>query len=216
MTHTILTSTLWLSLEIFGTIIFAISGAISAVRREFDVVGVILIACVVGNGGGTIRDLLIGAPVFWLYQWSNIAITMTFGLLTFIFMKYVHLARRFMLYSDAVGLGVYAVVGTQKALIYGYNPFISVIMGLVSSIGGGLIRDTLCNQKPLVLCKEIYALAAVAGAIVYVLLPRAAQDDFYGYMGCALLVFLIRMWAVKYNINMPVISNYAANDSQEK
>ncbi len=204
--HTyIFTSELWINLEIFGTIIFAISGAISAVKREFDITGVMLIACVVGNGGGTIRDMLIGAPVFWLTQWIYIAISMLFGVLTFIFMRYVHLARKFMLYSDALGLGVFAVVGAEKALIYGYNPFIAVIMGLITGIGGGLIRDTLCNQKPLVLCEEIYALAATAGAIVFVLLPIEWRINFFAYMGCALLVFIIRILAVKFNWHLPVI-----------
>lgn len=201
----IFTNELWIGLEIFGTIIFAISGAISAVKREFDLTGVVLIACVVGNGGGTIRDILIGAPVFWLTQWTYIIVSMVAGGLTFLLMRYVHLARRFILYSDALGLGVFAVVGTEKALIYGYNPFIAVIMGLITCIAGGLIRDTLCNQKPLVLCEEVYALAATAGAIVFVLLPISWRINFFAYIGCALLVFIIRMLAVKYNWHLPVI-----------
>lgn len=207
MIHSSITTELWFSLEIFGTIIFAISGAISAVRREFDITGVVLIACVVGNGGGTIRDLLIGAPVFWLTHWIYIVISMAFGLLTFIFMRYIQLAQRVILYSDALGLGVFAIVGAEKALVYGLNPFIAVIMGLITGIGGGLIRDTLCNQKPLVLCQEIYALAAIAGAVVFVLLPQSLQIHSIVYIGCSLLVFIIRMLAVKYNINLPVIRN---------
>lgn len=207
MHSTIFTNELWISLEIFGTIIFAISGAMSAVKREFDLTGVVLIACVVGNGGGTIRDILISAPVFWLTQWIYIVVSMIAGGLTFVLMRYVHLARKFILYSDALGLGVFAVVGAEKALMSGYNPFIAVIMGLISGIGGGLIRDTLCNQKPLVLCEEIYALAATAGAIVFVLLPPTWRINFFAYMGCALLVFIIRIIAVKYNLHLPVIRN---------
>lgn len=203
----ILTNDIWVSLEIFGTVIFAISGAISAVKREFDLTGVILIACVVGNGGGTIRDLLIGAPVFWLTQWSYIVISMIAGGLTFLLMRYVYLAQKFMLYSDALGLGVFAITGAEKALAYGCGSFIAVIMGLITGIGGGLIRDTLCNQKPLVLCEEIYAMAATAGAIVFVLLPETWQVSSFAYLSCALLVFIIRIIAVKYNLHLPVIRN---------
>lgn len=198
---------LWFSLEIFGTIIFAISGAISAVRHEFDLTGVVLIACVVGNGGGTIRDLLIGAPVFWLTHWSYIVVAIVAGVLTFIFMKYIHLAKKFIFISDAFGLGVFAVVGTQKALLFGINPFLAVIMGLITSIGGGLIRDTLCDQKPLVLREEIYALAATAGATVFVLMPADLKQNFLVYIGCAVLVVVIRLLAIRFNIHMPSIKS---------
>jgi len=197
---------LWLGLEIFGTIIFAISGAMSAARRGFDVTGVVLIGCVVGNGGGTIRDLLIGAPVYWLTHWSYIIISIAAALLTFLSMHYVHQARRLILLSDALGLGVFAVVGAQKALLFGLNPFLAVIMGLITSIGGGLIRDTLCNQMPLVLREEIYALAATAGATVFVLLPSDLQQNFLAYMACVTLVVIIRLLAVKFKIHMPSIN----------
>ncbi len=197
----------WFGLELFGTVIFAISGAISAVKREFDLTGVVLIACVVGNGGGTIRDLLIGAPVFWLTHWIYIVIAMVSGILTFLFMKYIHTARKFILISDAIGLGVFAIVGTQKALQFGVNPFLAVVMGLITSIGGGLIRDTLCNQMPMVLREEIYTLAATAGATVFVLLPDNLRHSFLVYSGCALLIVIIRLLAVKYKIHMPSIKN---------
>lgn len=149
--------------------VFAASGALVASRKGLDAVGFILIAAVTGFGGGTVRDLLLGrTPVFWLRAPELLAICAAVGVLLFFFAHRVESRFRALLWADAVGLALYAVVGAETALIAGADPWAAVLLGTVTATFGGILRDILCNELPLILRREIYATAAAAGAALFV------------------------------------------------
>ncbi len=154
-----------------GLVAFAVSGATAAAQARLDIVGFTLIAVVTGYGGGTLRDLLLGVrPVSWVEQPAGLWLCAITGIVCFIFERGLQHRRlnQLLPWADALGLGAFAVIGTEIALRTGAGPFISILMGVVTATIGGLGRDVLCNQVPMVLRKEIYALAAALGAAAYV------------------------------------------------
>ncbi|WP_298445216.1 trimeric intracellular cation channel family protein [uncultured Ferrimonas sp.] len=155
--------------DLFGTVVFAISGALAAGRLRMDPFGVLVLAGVTAVGGGTVRDAILGAtPVFWitdtLYVWL---ITITAAVVMLLVRCPRKLSGRWFQVADAFGLAVFTVIGAQKALSYGAEPIIAVMMGTMTGVLGGLIRDVLCREVPLVLRTEIYATACIVGGIVY-------------------------------------------------
>ena len=142
----------WLTLDVVGTGVFAISGAAVAVRRRLDVFGVCVLAFVAGNAGGMLRDVLLGAtPPTALSGWHHITVSLLAALLTFRWHPRLERLRMPILLFDAAGLGLFAVSGTQKALAFGLNPFVAAIFGMLTGIGGGMLRDLLVNEIPTVL-----------------------------------------------------------------
>lgn len=156
------------SLDLFGTAIFALSGVLMAGRLRMDAIGVIVLAAVTAIGGGTIRDLLIGARPFWIqnttYLWVILG-TAGLGMLL------TRLPKRLPWYTlplaDALGLALFVVIGAQKALSFGTSNMVAVVMGVITGVAGGMIRDMLAREVPLVLQKEIYATACIVGGILY-------------------------------------------------
>lgn len=174
-----------ISLEVFlrlldlgGTFVFAISGAVAAVNRRLDIFGILVLSFVAGTVGGITRDLLIGAvPPAALKNESYLLTTVIAGLLTFFFYKGIDRLRAPVLWFDAAGLSFFAVAGTEKALEFGLNPLMAALLGMVTGIGGGMVRDLLLIEIPQVLRSDLYAVAALAGAAMVVLgqmlgLPR--------------------------------------------
>lgn len=152
-------------LDGLGSFVFALSGGLLAVEKRFDLFGVLLLAFVVAVTGGITRDLLIGAvPPVAVASWHTLAIAMLGGLLTFFVYPLVQSLRRGVLVFDAIGLAVFAVAGTQKALQYGIDPVMAAVLGMVSGIGGGIMRDVLVGSVPTVMRADLYALAALAAA----------------------------------------------------
>ena len=155
-------------LDLFGTAIFALSGVLMAGRLRMDAIGVIVLAAVTAIGGGTIRDLLIGARPFWIqnttYLWVILG-TAGLGMLL------TRLPKRLPWYTlplaDALGLALFVVIGAQKALSFGTSSMVAVVMGVITGVAGGMIRDVLAREVPLVLQKEIYATACIVGGILY-------------------------------------------------
>jgi len=195
------------SLEILGTIVFAISGALSASRKNYDLTSVIVIAFAVGNGGGTIRDLLIGAiPVFWIEQYSYIIVSVITGIIVFLLSEKIDFNRKSFLIADAIGLGIFAVAGAQKTLLLGLPGIVAIIMGVLSATGGGLIRDVLCGDVPIIFKTEIYATAALAGATIFVLFYLFFPDYHIASIACAITVILIRLGTMRYGWTMPTFS----------
>ena len=163
-------------LDLAGIAVFAASGALVASRKRMDAVGFILIAAVTGFGGGTLRDLLLGrTPVFWLRDPALLAVASSVALLVFFTAHRIESRFRALLWADAVGLALYAVLGAEIALLAGAKPWAAVLLGVVTATFGGVVRDVICNEIPLLLRKEIYALAALAGATVFVLLRVKAS-----------------------------------------
>lgn len=155
-------------LDLLGTLVFAISGVVAAVERKFDLVGAFFIGLVTALGGGTTRDVLMGStPVSWMLEPQYLLMVVIAMLLCYLFFRSLSKMRRSLFIFDSIGLGLFSILGFQKALIADLSIPIALILAIVSSVFGGVLRDVLTNQVPLIFRKEIYALAALAGALLY-------------------------------------------------
>lgn len=207
----------WLveGLNLAGTVAFALSGAAVGVRRRMDLFGVLVLAFVTAVAGGTLRDLLIGAvPPASMRDWPVGALAVGTGLFVFLLPNAIERLRSPVQLFDAAGLGIFAVTGTQKALEFGISPLIAPLLGVLTGIGGGMVRDVLTARIPTVLCGEIYALAALAGALVVAIghalgLPATTLL----LPGAALCVFL-RLMAVYRGWNLPQARRQAGSPEE--
>ena len=171
-------------LDLGGTFVFAISGAVAAVNRRLDIFGILVLSFVTGNLGGITRDLLIGAvPPAALIEGRYLLISVLAGLITFFWYAGVNRLRTPVLLFDAAGLSFFAVAGTQKALEFGLSPVASALLGMLTSIGGGMMRDVLLSEIPQVLRSDLYAIAALAGALIVVIGNVLGLS--YGWCLCA-------------------------------
>lgn len=192
--------------DIVGTLVFAISGALAAGEKQFDLMGVAIIAFVTAVGGGTIRDLLIGShPVGWMKSYHYIVIASIGVILTFFLHRQLQGFRRSFFLFDAIGLGTFAIAGMEKALSYNISPVYAVLCGMISGCFGGLIRDVLCNDIPLIFRKEMYALPALVGASVYLGLDYLNVLPEVSLPVTIVLVTLFRIFAVRYDWRLPQI-----------
>lgn len=193
--------------------VFAASGALEASRKRLDAVGFVLIAIVTGFGGGTVRDLLLGrTPVFWLKAPGLLAVCAVVGVFVFFFAHRIESRFRALLWADAVGLALYAVVGAETALAAGVDPWAAVLLGTVTATFGGILRDILCNELPLILRKEIYATAAAAGAAVFVLMDSMGAARVVAMISGACLAFAIRAVAIRQGWSLPPYRPRPAHD----
>lgn len=197
--------TLYYVLEMSGTFAFAISGATAARKRNLDLFGICATAYMVACGGGIIRDLCIGAiPPAGLSNWQYLVVAISAMGLTVGFFSVVQRFKRPVLLFDAVGLSMFAVTGAQKALAFGHNGEVAVLMGITTAVGGGVIRDILLTRVPVILEKEIYASAALLGAGI-VVLGHYLKWGTSGWVAImALMVcFTLRILALRYQWNLP-------------
>lgn len=197
--------TLVLILDLVGTFVFALSGATLGVRRRLDIFGVLVLSFIAATAGGITRDLLIGAtPPAALSDWRYPVTSLAAGVVTFFRAPLIEKLRNPVRLFDAMGLALFAVAGTRKALEYGISPPMAAAMGMLTGIGGGIARDLLLAQVPLVLRAELYAVAALAGALVVALGHWLSLPA----LPCALvgagLCFGLRMMAVAYGWHLPV------------
>lgn len=153
-------------LDMIGVFVFALSGGLLAVQHRLDVFGVCVIAFMPAVGGGTLRDVLLDVPVFWLDEPIYLWISLAAGLLAF-FAPRFWMKQKSLVWLDAIGLSLFSVIGAAKAHDLGHGVIVVAIMGTVTATAGGLIRDVICNEKPLLLMKEVYATAALLGALAY-------------------------------------------------
>lgn len=194
------------ALDLVGTFAFAISGAMLGIRQGMDLFGVLVLSFATAVFGGILRDLLIGAvPPAAVASWYYLALAVTAGLLTFWCHELLARLQQPVLLFDAIGLGIFAVVGTQKALDYGLNWPMAAVLGMISGIGGGMVRDVLATQTPVVLRSDIYAVAALAGGLVVVAGSYLGlASTLVTLAGTALCVFL-RIMALYRGWNLPRI-----------
>ncbi len=198
------TATLLFTLDLIGTFVFALSGAASGVKHRLDPFGVSVLAFVAGNAGGVTRDLLIGAvPPAAINDWRYVAVSLAAGAMTFVWYPNVKRLQPIVLLFDAAGLGLFAVAGTQKALAFGVNPFVSALLGMLTGIGGGVLRDLLVNEIPVVLRADLYAVAALAGAAVVVGGHLAHWPPTATTIAGAVLCFGLRLVAIRRGWNLP-------------
>ena len=194
-------------IDLLGTWVFAISGALAASDKNVyrDIFGVTFTGFVTAVGGGTLRDMILGTRPAWVSD-GNYLIAITIGVLVAIFFKYYILKyRRTFFLFDTLGIALYTVVGVQKSLEFGVSPLAAIIMGMFSAVMGGVIRDTLINEIPLIFRKEIYATACLSGAAVFVVLKLFGVDDNMNSFISVFIIMLVRTIAVKYRLTLPKI-----------
>lgn len=203
-------------IELIGIIAFAISGAIVAIKRNFDLFGIIVLGVITAVGGGAVRDIILGIipPTMFRHSLYVLVAFLTscvaFGLATVASVKFKKNKEFFMdvvNFFDAIGLGVFAVTGTNTAIISGFshNPFLAIFVGVITGIGGGMLRDILAGRVPFVLYKDIYASAAIIGASLYYLLFINGVNAFISVSLTIVITILIRLAASFYHLSLPRI-----------
>ena len=192
-------------LDLTGTFVFALSGALAGTKRGLDLFGVMVLSFAAGNSGGITRDLLIGAvPPGAVGDWRYLGVSLVAGLVTFYFSPVIVRMSNAVLVFDAAGLALFAVAGSSKALSFGLNPVMATVLGMVTGIGGGMVRDVLLAEIPIVLRADLYAVAALAAAAIVVVghvfeLPVAPVTA-VALISC----FLLRLMAIKRGWRLPV------------
>lgn len=205
MSEHISTGAFLVALDLGGTFVFALSGGVTAVKRRLDVFGVLVLAFAVGNAGGITRDVLIGAiPPAALREWRYLAVSVLAGLVTFFWTPLLDRVWSSVLVFDAAGLALFAVVGTQKALAYGLRPGMAALLGMVTGVGGGMVRDVLVTEIPVVLRADLYAVAALAGAAVVSVGHVMHLPSVPVVTAGAILCFGLRLGAMRYGWHLPV------------
>jgi uncharacterized membrane protein YeiH len=192
-------------LDLAGTFVFALSGAMAGVKRELDMFGVLVLSFAAANTGGITRDVLIGAaPPAAISDWRYVCVSLMAGILTFYFPAAVRQRWNPVLVFDAAGLALFAVSGAQKALAYGLNPVTATLLGMLTGIGGGIARDILLSDIPTVLRADLYAVAALLGAATVVAGSALQLPYGLGALVGAALCFGVRVLAMKRGWRLPV------------
>ncbi len=200
-------------LDLLGTVVFAITGLLAARRKQLDLFGAIVIAMVTAIGGGTLRDLIIDQPVFWTQDDIYIFVVVISAILLFFLARYKRLPVKLLLFLDALGLAVFTVIGTQKAMALGFSDPIAIMTGIMTGVAGGIIRDVLVGEVPLVFRKEIYATASFVGASLLLLLEQFGLSMDMAVMVAILVTLGLRVWAIVFNIELPVFISYKSTSS---
>jgi len=186
-------------IDLFGTGVFAISGVLTAIEKRFDLVGSLVIGFVTAIGGGTIRDLMIGRfPVGWLTDRSYFVTILMAFMIAYFLQPLIIKLKRSMFIFDTIGIGLFTILGIQISLSYGINVENALILGVVSACFGGVIRDVLTNEIPLIFRKEIYATACIIGGIIYLILHHVNLQEDISIILSICTVILIRYFSVKY------------------
>jgi uncharacterized membrane protein YeiH len=195
------------AIELLGVAVFAVSGALAAGRRSLDLLGVMVIATVTATGGGTLRDLLLDrSPVFWIANTTYLYVCIAAAGLTVIYARYRHPPERFILIADALGLALFSISGAQIAENAGYDGIVVVIMGTLTGAAGGMLRDVLCAEVPMILRRSrIYATASIIGIVVYLVLQPYFDRTLAALLGMASIASL-RIAAIIWDWTLPVFS----------
>jgi len=203
------------ALDLTGTFAFAISGAVAARQRRLDLFGIVVVSFMVACGGGILRDLCIGAvPPAGLANWAYLAVTGLAAGLTIAAYPQVRRLRHPVLLFDAIGLGLFAVAGTQKALAYSQSAELAIILGIVSAVGGGVMRDVLLSRVPAILDREIYASAALLGASLQVGLTYLGWSSFWTPWVAVISCVALRLASLYYGWRLPVFHTVRAAQPQ--
>ena len=192
-------------IDFIGTFAFAISGIRLASAKRFDWFGAYVVGAATAIGGGTLRDVMLDQPVFWMHNGIYLSCTALALLWVIIFRKsLVHMHNTFFIF-DAIGLALFTIVGLQKSLDCGMTIWVAIIMGAMTGAAGGVIRDVLINEEPLIFRKEIYAMACVLGGVVFGISDWLGAPTEITLLLCGITVFLTRVLAVKYHICLPTL-----------
>ena len=196
--------TIFALLDYVGTLVFAISGALAAMRHRFDPFGVLILATVTAVGGGSLRDVVIGrTPVGWMQDITYAYLIIAGTLIAILFRTRLVHVRRTMFLFDAIGLGLFTIIGVEIGMAAELHPLICVLLGTLSASFGGVIRDMLANEVPLIFHKEIYASLSLLGGTLYLLLEKTSLPTDWNYMITSVLVVIARVMAVRYKWVLP-------------
>lgn len=195
-------STFLLIIEAIGTFAFAISGIRLAAYKNFDLFGAYTIGLVTAIGGGTLRDLLLDIPVFWMQTWIYLAITGLALAIVIVFRKLLISMNKMLFIFDTVGLALFVVIGIQKSLVL-YPMWVAMVMGVITGSFGGIVRDILINEEPLFFRKDIYATACLAGGFAFWGSNMMGWSDVTSQILCAVTIIALRMCALRYNWSLP-------------
>jgi uncharacterized membrane protein YeiH len=194
-----------LALDLTGTFVFALSGATAGVKRRLDLFGVLVLSFVAGNFGGITRDPMIGAvPPAAIADWRYVAVSLLAGSITFYAFTVIDRLHSSVLLFDGAGLALFAVSGTRKALAFGLEPATAALLGMLTGIGGGMVRDVLVAEIPAVLRSDLYAVAALAGASVVVIGDLLQMPSTAATIAGVALCFVLRVMAIQYGWRLPV------------
>ena len=195
--------TLILVLNLAGTFVFGLSGGLAAVRAQLDLFGVVVLAAVVGLAGGITRDVLIGTPPATFRDWRYLAAAAAAGMVCFFAGRMLERAERSVMVFDALGLGLFAVTGATKALQFGLGPVQAVLLGAITGVGGGMLRDVLLREVPTVLREGLYAVPALLGAAVLAAAQQAGSTSpVFPVLGVVVCV-VVRLFGLRYDVNVP-------------
>ncbi|MDP1603107.1 MAG: trimeric intracellular cation channel family protein [Legionella sp.] len=204
-------------LFLMGICVEAVTGAIAAGRKKMDFFGVMLIACIAALGGGTVRDVLFNThPMTWVAHPEYLLYTSLFAFLTIFLANSLARIMKIFLILDALGLSAFVIIGTEKILDSGFSPSVAVISGVLTGICGGMLRDILCNDIPLVLRKELYAVIALGGALLFVTLTHFQVPNHLVVLICLIAIFVTRLLAIFFHIEMPKFDYSQRQDSRPR
>ena len=197
------------TIDILGTVAFAISGVLVAMQKRMDPFGILIIAFVTAIGGGTLRDILIGiTPVGWMKDMTFTYVILGSTIFAILVRNRINYLRTSLFLFDTIGIGLYTVVGIEKGLNAGLHPIICIALGTISACFGGVIRDILCNEIPVIFRKEIYATACILGGITYFAMRYLPMDGNLIFVVAGAVVITVRLLAVKFKISLPSLYKY--------
>ncbi|MCC9073645.1 trimeric intracellular cation channel family protein [Flavobacterium sp. F-65] len=195
-------------LDIIGTMAFAMSGALTAMNKRLDPFGVFIIAFVTAVGGGTVRDVLIGrTPVGWMLDLKYVYVIILGFILAVIFRKKFDKLRTSLFLFDTIGLGVFTLIGLERGILAGLHPLICIALGTMTACFGGVTRDILCNEIPVIFRREIYATICILGGIVFFVLKKWNLNDDILYLVTCIVIILVRLMAVRYKWYLPALEH---------
>ena len=195
-------------LDIIGTIAFAMSGALTAMSKKMDPFGVFIIAFVTAVGGGTLRDIMIGrTPVGWMLDLKYVYVIIVGFVLAIIFRKKFDKLRTSLFLFDTIGLGVFTLIGLEKGINIGLHPVICVALGTMTACFGGVIRDILCTEIPVIFRREIYATICILGGIVFFILREFKLENDILYLTTSLIIISVRLMALKFKWYLPTLEH---------
>lgn len=200
------TDTILLILDHIGIFAFAISGFLTAADKKLDLFGAFIIGLVTALGGGTMRDLLLNTDIAWVSNVNYIYMGLFGGMAAWFFRTFISRLRKTLFIFDTVGIGLFTVFGLEKALSFQVDPTIAVMLAVITASFGGVIRDTLCNEIPLLFRQEIYGTACLAGAFCYLLLLKMEIPPRMNLLISGSLIILVRVLAVKFKLALPIVN----------
>lgn len=193
-------------IEVIGTIAAAISGMRLAATKHFDWFGAYTVGLVTAIGGGTLRDVLLDIPVFWMQTWWYLAVTALSLIVVIVFKSFLVSRERMLFIFDSIGLALFCVIGIQKSLAIGYPMWVATVMGVITGAFGGVMRDILINEEPLIFRKDIYATACLIGALSYWIMMVAGAGPMAQQITCMLVIILIRILTLRFNLSLPILN----------